>query len=172
MEEWRQANPDYWKQWGEKNKLRIKAKADVWRKKNADHIRKRERDRYHQTDGAAKAREKRAKNPRILIASRLRCRVNVALRQCRSGLRKFDTMVTLLGCSYSEFQKYIESIFTNGMTWEDVFSGQIHLDHKRPCSSFDLSNEDQQRECFHFSNYQPLWALDNLRKGAKIIALP
>ena len=41
------------------------------------------------------------------------------------------------------------------------------LDHIRPVSSFDLTDPAQQRACFHFSNFQPLWMPDNIRKGAK-----
>ena len=41
-----------------------------------------------------------------------------------------------------------------------------HLDHIRPCASFDLSDINQQKECFHYSNFQPLWAKDNISKGS------
>ena len=40
-------------------------------------------------------------------------------------------------------------------------------EHKRPCISFDLTDPSQQRECFHFSNLQPLWAHENLSKREK-----
>ena len=55
------------------------------------------------------------------------------------------------------------------MTWELFMLGKIHVDHKKPCASFDLSQEKAQRECFHYTNLQPLWAKDNLKKGAKIL---
>ena len=48
------------------------------------------------------------------------------------------------------------------MSWENM--GEWHLDHIRPCASFDLTDPDQQRQCFHYSNLQPLWASDNLSK--------
>jgi len=50
--------------------------------------------------------------------------------------------------------------------WDNYGSGW-HIDHIRPCSSFDLSDEEQQRACFHHSNLQPLWVKDNLEKGSK-----
>jgi hypothetical protein len=40
-----------------------------------------------------------------------------------------------------------------------------HIDHIRPVSSFDLSDPAQVQECFHFSNLQPLWAIDNIKKS-------
>ena len=54
---------------------------------------------------------------------------------------------------------------TVDMKWEDVMNGKIHIDHIKPCSSFDLSKPEEQKKCFHFTNLQPLWARDNLVKG-------
>ena len=51
------------------------------------------------------------------------------------------------------------------MSWDNY--GDWHVDHIRPCASFDLTNEDEQRICFHYKNLQPLWGPDNLEKGAK-----
>ena len=44
--------------------------------------------------------------------------------------------------------------------------GEIHIDHIRPCASFDLTQESDQLKCFNYTNIQPLWAIDNLIKGA------
>jgi hypothetical protein len=58
-------------------------------------------------------------------------------------------------------------MFTEGMSWDNY--GEWHIDHILPCSSFDLADIEQQKICFNYKNLQPLWAEDNLRKGAKII---
>jgi len=57
------------------------------------------------------------------------------------------------------------------MTWDNHGTGhngkgmkEWHIDHIKPCASFDLSKPSQQRKCFHYSNMQPLWAKDNLKK--------
>jgi hypothetical protein len=47
--------------------------------------------------------------------------------------------------------------------------GKWHIDHIRPCASFDLSKASEQKECFHYTNLQPLWAEDNLSKGIKVL---
>lgn len=63
-----------------------------------------------------------------------------------------------------EFRKHIESRFLPGMGWHNA--REWHLDHIRPCASFDLTRSEDVRECYHYSNYRPLWARDNLRKGS------
>jgi hypothetical protein len=74
----------------------------------------------------------------------------------------------LLGIKYQEFKEYIEEKFTEDMSWDKVLSGEIHLDHIKPVSLFDLSNINEQREAFNYKNLQPLWALDNMKKHCKI----
>jgi hypothetical protein len=78
--------------------------------------------------------------------------------------KKSKATEQLLGCSVSEFAVRFQSQFEEGMTWEKFLAGEIHIDHIVPCALFDLSLPDEQAECFHFSNLQPLWATDNLRK--------
>lgn len=70
-----------------------------------------------------------------------------------------------VGCSIDELKKHLSSQFTKGMSWENY--GRWHIDHIKPCASFDLSNEEEQHKCFNYSNLQPLWAKDNFKKGAK-----
>ena len=70
-----------------------------------------------------------------------------------------------VGCSIDELKKHLSSQFTEGMSWENY--GEWHIDHIRPCASFDLSKDEERYECFNYSNLQPLWAKDNLKKGAK-----
>jgi len=70
----------------------------------------------------------------------------------------------LIGCSAEELVAHLEAQFTEGMTWENY--GEWHVDHVRPCASFDLTDPAQQRQCFHHTNLQPLWAEENLTKGS------
>lgn len=76
--------------------------------------------------------------------------------------------MSLLGCKISEFVDYFGSLFTDGMSWDEYMKGGIHIDHKKPCASFDLTKAPQQKLCFHYTNLQPLWALDNLKKASKV----
>ena len=53
------------------------------------------------------------------------------------------------------------------MSW-DNYGSYWHIDHIRPCASFNLQNEEEQQICFHYSNLQPLTAKDNIIKGARL----
>ena len=107
-------------------------------------------------------------DPVFNLAIKIRRRIGMAIRNARKGARKQDHVIDLLGCSYRDLKVHIENQFSEGMSWDKCFTGEIHLDHKKPCASFDLTDPAQQRECFHFTNLQPLWGVDNLRKGARI----
>ena len=78
-------------------------------------------------------------------------------------------VINLIGCSIDFLKSYIESLFKEGMNWDNWTKDGWHLDHIIPCSSFDLSNEEERRKCFHYSNLRPLWARDNWEKGSKKI---
>jgi hypothetical protein len=105
--------------------------------------------------------ERRKIDPNFKMLGILRSRIYGALK----GTRKLAKTEVLLGCTIQEFRMHIQSKFKTGMNWEN--HGQWHVDHIRPCRSFDLSIESEQRKCFHFSNLQPLWASENLRKQGK-----
>lgn len=80
---------------------------------------------------------------------------------------KAGTTIELIGITYPKLKEFIESKFTDGMTWAKVLSAEIHLDHIMPVSSFNLTDARQARMAFHYTNLQPLWAKENLRKNAK-----
>jgi hypothetical protein len=105
-------------------------------------------------------RQRQASDPGYAAVRRLRRRLAKALK----GSPKAASTLTLIGCSRSELRAHLESRFAPGMSWENRHLW--HIDHIRPCASFDLTDPDQQAQCFHYLNLQPLWALDNIRKGA------
>lgn len=94
----------------------------------------------------------------------LRARIRIALKS--QGAKRLKNTEAIIGCSIHELRKHLESQFAEGMTWDN--HGDWHIDHIKPCAAFDLTNEEQQRECFHYSNLQPLWAVDNIKKGASL----
>lgn len=78
---------------------------------------------------------------------------------------KTGSAVRELGCSIEELILWLESQFQPEMSWKNY--GLWHIDHRKPLSSFDLTKMDQVKVACHWSNLQPLWALDNLSKGAR-----
>ena len=84
------------------------------------------------------------------------------------GLEKSAPTLKLLGVPNIEFLwQHLIKQFQPGMTKENY--GLWHVDHIIPCSSFDFSDFEQQKKCFHYTNLQPLWASDNISKGSKIL---
>lgn len=81
--------------------------------------------------------------------------------------KKCATTVALLGISLEGAKTHIENQFKNGMSWSNA--GEWHIDHIIPCASFDLSDPEQQKKCFHYTNLQPLWGKDNQKKGKKVL---
>ena len=94
------------------------------------------------------------------LSSRL---YRVLLSKCS---RKSSKITQVLGCDVLWLKAWLEVQFQPGMTWEKYGCGW-HIDHIRPCASFDLSDPAQQKLYFHWTNLQPLWASDNLQKNAK-----
>ena len=93
--------------------------------------------------------------------------LGVRIRKVLKGIiKKSESTQILVGCTIEELWIHLEKQFKPGMTKEN--HGKWHVDHIKPCSSFDLTKASEQRECFHYTNLQPLWASENLSKGNRI----
>lgn len=149
-----------------------KAEAKIQYERNKDKILERNRIRRrtpHARKLANIARKKRLEEDMSFrISMNLRARVREEIKRTGNGAKKPDTTFNLLGCTIEEFRAHLESKFQEGMTWENYGVRGWHIDHIKPCHSFDLTQEDQVRECFHYTNMQPLWWRDNLSKGIKL----
>jgi len=133
------------------NKQRCAAATKLWYTEN--------KQRSTATNRAYK-RHRRATDPAYRLLCNLRSRMGLAL----NGNLKADRTLALVGCSAQECKDHLAAQFVDGMTWENRTEWQV--DHIKPCAAFDLSIESEQRACFHYTNLQPLWAADNLAKGA------
>lgn len=129
------------------------AKSKAWRHANPD------RDRANRQ---ASHKRKMATNPSYVIKTRLRARLQKKLMN--RGINKVANTLALTGCTSEFLRGYLEARFKPGMTWNNS-----HIDHIRPLASFDLTDPDQQRLAFHYQNLTPLFAHENLSKGAKHI---
>ena len=78
------------------------------------------------------------------LSNTLRARINSALKTNSKKSKSFD----LLGCSVEDYKIYIENQFKKGMDWKN-WGTVWEIDHIKPCSSFDLTNLDHQKQCFN-----------------------
>lgn len=91
-------------------------------------------------------------------------RVISAIKQ-GGGIKSIKTM-ELIGCSISELKIHLESKFLKDMTWDNYGRNGWHIDHIIPCATFDLTKPEEQKKCFHYTNLQPLWGEDNIKKSS------
>lgn len=97
------------------------------------------------------------------LKSSIRNRIKNSLKRGTNQIRKGATTETILGCTINEFIEYIQNKFTEGMSIDN--HGEWHLDHIMPLAS--AKTEEEIIKLNHYTNFQPLWAEDNLRKGSK-----
>jgi len=167
---WREQNAEKIKErhkaYREQNREKIKERKKAYRKQNAEKLKGQMKAYHKQNRDKARIyqRNKRKTDPNFRLANNLRGRV----RQALNGKSKSKNTLKLLGCSVDFLKKYLENQFQAGMSWDNYGYNGWHIDHILPCASFDLSDPKQQQKCFHYSNLQPLWAKDNISKGAKI----
>ena len=109
--------------------------------------------------------KRRDEDPQYRVKMALHVRLYDAVKR-QKGTKSAKTL-ELVGCTVEDLRLFLEAEFTEGMTWDNY--GEWHIDHIRPCASFDLTDPEEQKKCFHWTNLQPLWAQDNIRKGAKIV---
>lgn len=97
----------------------------------------------------------------------LSCRMRIGIKK-QLGNKAKKTM-ELIGCSVSHLRKHLESKFEPWMNWSNygMGDGKWVIDHIRPCISFDLTNEHEQKRCFNWTNLQPLSWRKNSEKRAK-----
>jgi hypothetical protein len=177
------------------NRESLRKAQNEWRAKNREHCREQGRAyaAKHASKRSAYAKRRRVTHPHVFRAvmnrwraenrvhvryyyrNRLATNIQANLRSrlanrllkvmTRRKCRKSNSTLLLLGTSLDGFKKHLESLFKPGMSWEN--RSQWHLDHIRPCASFDLTDPEQQKKCFHYTNFQPLWWSENLSKSDK-----
>lgn len=176
-------DPNYKHNYYLKNKLKIDIKCKKWALLNPDKIK--EKGKKYRINNKNKIitanhlhyiknkksilkrhlnylNHKRKTNIHFRLYDNLRSRIHDALKYNHKSARTTE----LIGCSINELHKHLEKQFIAGMNWKNY--GKWHVDHIVPCASFNLSNKEDQYKCFHYTNLQPMWALDNIKKGKNI----
>lgn len=160
----------------EKDKLRSKLRYEnrkeekkLYDKKNAERIREHKR-KYEE-----KNKEFLKEKKRIVISERIKKDPVFHIKQLmrkrlydfitRNNIVKKNRTFDIIGCTPEFLKEYLEKQFRDGMNWEN--RGEWHIDHIIPLSS--ATSEEELYKLCHYTNLQPLWAEENLRKGNKIL---
>lgn len=163
--------------WSEEDRERHKTYCRKYNKKwyaqmSEEDRRERARLQYEKCDKKRKQKlarklraERYANDKNFKMRHVLRSRLRQALK--RQGVAKSDNTMDLLGCSIEEFKAHMEAQFEPWMSWDNWAHDTWHIDHVKPCAAFDLSDPEQQKECFHYTNMRPLEALTNMRKNKR-----
>jgi hypothetical protein len=157
------------KEWQEANKEKIKESKKKYYEENKERIKKVRKNYTENNPEKLKeynkkyTKRKRQEDITYKLKGNLRNRLYHALK-AQVASKSFSTL-TYIGCSLEEYKKYIESLWLPGMSWENWTTDGWHIDHIVPLTSFNLLDEEELQKAFHYTNTQPLWAEDNLRKG-------
>ena len=174
----------YYKEYRLKNKERLNAYRRKWlkgeeakKKKKEYYLKTREKQLKYFVEYRKKPGYKEKFNLyyKKWINNKLKTDLHFKLKQQLShriflalkGAVKSKRTKELLGCTIEQLWIHLEKSFKPGMTKENY--GKWHVDHIRPCASFDLTKPEEQAKCFHYTNLQALWAHENLSKGDKFV---
>ena len=147
-------NKKYYKDYYKNNKEKVDKYIYKWRESNKDRV---------NLTRNKQVKEKRLNDPLFKLTGNIRTLIGLSIR--KNGYSKKSKTNKILGCSFEDFKLHLQKQFTEGMTWENL--GQWHLDHIYPVSL--AKSEEEIIRLNHYTNFQPLWAIDNIKKGNKII---
>lgn len=156
----RKRHEKYWANWEE-----MREKNKVWRLSKKEELNEQSRNYYAANSDRKRflAKERRKNDVQFRIVGCLRSRLYLVL----IGKLKSASTKKLIGCDIPFLIAHLEKQFTKDMNWGN-YGSFWSLDHRKPCSSFDLTNPEDQKKCFNWSNLQPLPITENSSKGAKI----
>ena len=157
----------------EKNRQYYRDNIDYFKEKNIEirqrlcPEKKKEYSKKYESKESTKEKRRKKISERLksdpLFKLRTYIRKRILYSLMNGGYSKKSQTENILGCSIDEFKIYIESKFKEGMSWEN--QGEWHLDHIKP--SCLAQTEAEILELNHYSNFQPLWASENLSKGGR-----
>lgn len=162
--DWKNKNPNYMREYYQKNKKHIIKKSKMWILNNLDKVNSPEQKHRRKLYKKNYDRWKYKNDPTFRLIHSLRSRLNQLLK----GLNKSSHLLDMIGLSPSEFFAYLENQFEENMSWDNYGKNGWTIDHKIPCASFDHSNPEEIKKCWHYTNLQPMWYKDNIKKGNKI----
>lgn len=150
------------------NRERLKTKQRAYRRENLDECKARSNkyQKENKTKIRSYKREYLNKNPKYKLYKSISGRVWFSLKGNKKGRHWED----LVGYTLNELKKHLEKLFTKGMTWNNYGRYGWHLEHKIPIDAFNFTKTEHSdfKRCWALKNLQPMWAEENLKKGAKL----
>lgn len=142
-----------------------------WAQRNPDRVRELDRNRWSKPETKKKrytyVKKRKEKDLAFHIKENARSRAHGLLKQAlENNIIKHCNTSDFFGCSLEYLAEHLRAQYKPGMT-DKNYGTEWHLDHIKPCSLFDQTDEKQFLECWHYSNLQPLWAAENLAKSDK-----
>ena len=160
----RDSNPEQYKIWYDKTRV----DRNKWRSEYYQTNKERIRD-YNKKFDKQKSSNFMVKyhNDTIVkLRHRLSCRLREVLKF--KSMKKNKTYNDVIGCPPIFLKEYLEKQFTDGMSWKNHGLYGWHIDHIIPLSS--VKTEEEIYKLCHYTNLQPLWAENNLKKSNKILS--
>lgn len=147
-----------YKEYYEKNKEKIKQSVKKYKQENKETVKEynKKYDKIYQSN-------KLKNNSFYRFKHNTRNLITMSFKRGKNQFKKSAKTETILGCTILEFRNHIESKFIDGMNWNN--QGEWHLDHIKPLAL--ATTEEEVIEFNHYTNFQPLWASDNFKKGSK-----
>lgn len=158
MKEWRKRNPE---------KLVLHAQA--WRKRNPEKYNAIERIRRKRNPEKIKiSKRKTYRKNRKSSIFRLNGSISTGIYLSLKGMKVGRKWESLVGFDLEDLKNHLEKQFTKDMTWDNY--GRWHIDHKIPISAFNFTESEHRdfKRCWALDNLQPMWAKENISKGAKL----
>ena len=160
------------------NNEKVKLRVNKYRKSNLDKVKEvrtriyeRDRERilmvnklYRENNREKRneyTRNRKSTDPIFKLKHLMNSRMRIFMRS--RNIQKHNKTFDIIGCTPNELKEHIQTQFNNGMSWDN--QGEWHIDHIIPLSSG--KNEDEIIRLCHYTNLQPLWAIDNMKKGSK-----
>ncbi|MFL2517232.1 MAG: hypothetical protein ACJ0GX_11785, partial [Parasynechococcus sp.] len=128
-----------------------------------DKARRQWKEKFEAEKGMPYSTWRLKNDPQFKLHVRLNTRISDVLK--KQGMVKAAKTSQLIDAEIADFKAYLSANWEEGMSWDNYGKDGWHVDHIRPCASFDLTEEEQQLACFNWRNLRPMWASENISKS-------
>ena len=132
-------------------------------KASHDKARTQWKEKFEAENGISFSTWRIQNDPQYRLHSRLNTRISDVLK--KQGMVKSARTAELIDAEIADFKAYLSANWEEGMSWDNYGREGWHVDHIRPCASFDLTDKKQQLVCFNWRNLRPMWGAENISKS-------